>query len=84
MQGKTAIRKCEANGSHVDNVERAANCDIYKLSVSVHFVPECQATQTSTVAAGQVMSERNASLLFTGELDNGHFDALLPVERNER
>jgi hypothetical protein len=73
MQGKIAIRKCEANGSHVDNVVVAVKSDIYILSASVYFGPDCHVTQISIVTVGQVLSERNTSPLFKGELDNDHF-----------
>jgi hypothetical protein len=32
---------------------------------------------------GQVMSERNASLLFSGKLDSGHCEAVVSVEGKE-
>jgi hypothetical protein len=33
-----------------------------------------------TVVVGYVVTERKVSLLFSGELDNGDCDVLLPVE----
>jgi hypothetical protein len=33
---------------------------------------------------GQVATERNASILYIGELNNGNCDALLPVEGKGR
>jgi hypothetical protein len=51
-----------------------------KVSVGVCFVSEGHITHPQTVAVGQVMTERNAALLFNGELDNGHCDGLLPAE----
>jgi hypothetical protein len=86
MQGTTAIRKCETNGSHVDNVEIAASSDIVFINTPSVFILclIARSLRHLPVRFGQVVSERNTSLLFTGELDNGHFDALLPVEGNER
>jgi hypothetical protein len=44
------------------------------------LLSESHITQPTTAAVGQVMNERNAALLFNGELDSGHCDGLLPVE----
>jgi hypothetical protein len=54
------------------------------MSVSFCFVSEGQTTQPMTVTGGQIMTERNSSLPFSGELDNGHCNAPLPVEETER
>jgi hypothetical protein len=43
-----------------------------------------QTAQPSTGTVVKVETERNVSLSFDGELDNGHYDALLPVQGNER
>lgn len=37
-------------------------------------------TQLSNLIINQIIIERNVSLLFIGELSNGHYDELLPVE----
>jgi hypothetical protein len=43
-----------------------------------------QIASPSTVTLGQVMAERNVFLLYTGELDDGHWDILLRVELRKR
>jgi hypothetical protein len=52
------------------NGEIIAICGIYKASVSVYFVSECQIIIPPTILAGQIVIEINVSLLFSGELDN--------------
>jgi hypothetical protein len=52
------------------------------LSVGVYFVSEPEITQTPTVIAGQVVTERNVSV-FSGWLDNVYCDARLPFEDME-
>jgi hypothetical protein len=52
----------------------------YKVSDSVYFVSEDQITHLLTVVVGQVVNERTISLLFCGELDSDHYDALLLIE----
>jgi hypothetical protein len=48
------------------------------MSLSIHLKPEGRISQPPTVII-QVLPERNASLLVSGELDNSHYDAVLPV-----
>jgi hypothetical protein len=66
------------------NVEIIAISDISKVLVSFFFLPAGHITLPPTVILGQVMTERNVFLLFSGELDNGQCDALLRVEEKER
>jgi hypothetical protein len=61
---------------------RIAVGEICKLSVSVYFVLEDHVTQPLTVVVGQVVTERNMSL-FNSKVDNGHNDALLPIEERK-
>jgi hypothetical protein len=49
------------------------------LSVIVHFISTGQITPPLTVTVGQVLTERNVSLLITDNVDNG-YDVLLPAE----
>lgn len=53
---------------------------IYKASVFVF----CIRPKTPPAIATQVSTERNVFLLFSGELDTSHCDALLPIEDGER
>jgi hypothetical protein len=55
------------------------SCKIYKMSLSIHLTPEGQLSQPPTAITCQDLTERNASLLVSGELKNGHYDADLPV-----
>jgi hypothetical protein len=50
------------------------------VSFCASFVSEGQINQQLTVIVRQVMTERNASLLFSVELDNDHCDDLLTVD----
>jgi hypothetical protein len=60
------------------NVERIDFIGIYiKMYVSVYFVTLGRSSEPPTVT---VTDTRCLSLLFGGELDSGHFDALLSVE----
>jgi hypothetical protein len=54
------------------------------VSFSVYFVSQGQITQPSTVTFGQGVNEKNVSLLYGGELADGRYDDLSPVEENER
>jgi hypothetical protein len=38
----------------------------------------------NNVIFGQVVTERNMSLLFSGERDSDHYDALFPAEEEEK
>jgi hypothetical protein len=49
------------------------------MFVIVRFVSNGQITPPLTVIVRQVVTERNVSLLFTGDLDNGLSDVVLPV-----
>lgn len=53
------------------------------MSVTVYFVSESQITRSLAVIVCQVVARRNVPLLFSGELDSGHCDAVLPVEQEE-
>jgi hypothetical protein len=65
------------------NVEAIAVTYIYKVSLSVRFVFECQTTRPLTVVTGQVVAEINLSLLFTDEVDDGQH-ALLRLKDKEK
>jgi hypothetical protein len=52
---------------------------IYKES-QWFLVSVSQITQSSTLMDGQIVTERNISLLLLDELENDHYDAVLPVE----
>jgi hypothetical protein len=55
-------------GVYDGNVEIMAIAKIDEASLSIYFVSEGQITQSLTVRAGQVVSERNSSLLFSDEI----------------
>lgn len=50
------------------------------MPANIHFVTET--IQPATLIDGQVVFENNVYLLFGLDLDNVHFDILLPVEEN--
>jgi hypothetical protein len=50
------------------------------MSIAVHLVTEGHITLPPAVLVGQVVTERNVSPLFTGEMGNDHCDSLFPVE----
>jgi hypothetical protein len=49
----------------------------FTVSVSVYFACEGQTIQSVPVTVNEVVSERNLSLLFYGEIDNVHYDSLM-------
>jgi hypothetical protein len=53
------------------------------VSVSGYFVSEGQITQLLTVIVGQAVTKRNGSLLVSGKLNGGYYEALLPAEEKE-
>jgi hypothetical protein len=53
------------------------------LSVSICFVFEGQFNQPSADVVGEVVIQRNISVLYNGKLDRGHCGILVPVEKNE-
>jgi hypothetical protein len=53
----------------------------YKVYISVYFVSDGLASPPSSVVVGQIVAERNVSLLVTGELDNVHHGALFQVKK---
>jgi hypothetical protein len=55
------------------NVELIAISNILRVSAS-------QITSPSTVILGEVTTEKNIFMLFSGEIDNGHCDTPLRVE----
>jgi hypothetical protein len=59
------------------NVELIVGSKIYKISFCVYFIYAGQVVKEENVKIGQDMTQRNASLLSRGELDNGDSDALL-------
>jgi hypothetical protein len=67
---------------YVNNVEIIAVSEIYKC-VSGFLMSEDPISQPPTVTVGQVAIERNVPLLFSGELDSGHCNVLLQVEKKE-
>jgi hypothetical protein len=54
------------------------------VSVSIYSVSEGQTTPLPTSIVGQVVSERNVSLLFSDELDSGCCHAVLLVDEKEK
>jgi hypothetical protein len=71
------------SGVYDGNVEMVTVSEICDVCQYIYFVSEVQITQPPTVMVGQVMSERNESVVFIGELDSGHYEALVPVEGKE-
>jgi hypothetical protein len=71
-------------GLYGDSIEVIVISDIYEASDSVYFASEEQITQQQTTVTGKGVTERNASLLVTGELENSFYDALLRDEERER
>jgi hypothetical protein len=57
------------NGVCGGNIKVITISDIYKMSICVYFGSELNHSP-STVMRGQVMTERNVSSFFPGELDN--------------
>jgi hypothetical protein len=55
------------NGMCGNNVEITTDSEICVCRRS--FVSECRVTHTPSVVVGQIVTERNTSLLFSGELD---------------
>jgi hypothetical protein len=66
------------------NVKIIGINEIDKVSVSVYFVFGGQITYPMSVIAGGDMVERNVSLVFIGELNNGHYDVLFSAEEKEK
>jgi hypothetical protein len=60
------------NEMYGDNMEMIANCKLCLKTKSLNH---------QFFAIGRVVIERMAFLLFNGELDNFHCDALLPAEK---
>jgi hypothetical protein len=52
------------------------------VSVNIYFVSEGQVILPPTVIVGQLVTERNICLLFSGEVGNGYHNALLKKERS--
>lgn len=65
------------NGMHDVNVEIMAFSETYKVSVSVFLYLKAKSLIHYVL---WVVAERNMSVVFSDELDNGHYDVLLPVE----
>lgn len=63
------------------NVKITAIGELYKGFVIVSFVSYGQITHPSPVVLGQVVIERNISLLFSGELHSDCYDTVLTAER---
>jgi hypothetical protein len=55
-----------------DNVKATAITKYYKVSISVYFASEGQMTLLLAATVGEIVTERNVSLLFSDELDNVH------------
>jgi hypothetical protein len=71
------INRCEdfksvhgKNGAYGGNINVLTISETHKMSASVHFESDAQFTHPLTFTVGQVVNERNVSLLFSGELDN--------------
>jgi hypothetical protein len=72
------------NGVYGGNVEIIAISEICKVSVTVCFVSYGQISQKLTVIVGQVVNERNLSLLFNSKLDKGHYEVALTTEKRAK
>jgi hypothetical protein len=48
------------------------------------FVSKLEITQSPTVSVDQVLTDRNISLLFSGELASCYYDALVSLEERQR
>jgi hypothetical protein len=46
------------------------------------YVSEGQNTQPPTGTFGQIITQTNSLLLFSGELDNSHYEAVLQLQQN--
>jgi hypothetical protein len=69
------------NGVHDGNVDITVFSEIYEVSVSVFLYLKTKSLIHCLLCiVGWFVAERNVSLVFTGDLDNGHYDALLSVE----
>jgi hypothetical protein len=51
------------NRVHGSNVDIKAIAEIYKVSVSIYFAPDSRITQALIVIVGQVVTDRNLSLV---------------------
>jgi hypothetical protein len=70
-------------GVYGANVEIIAITEIYKMSVSVFLYLRDKITQPPISTVLDAVTERTASLLLSGELDNYHYDAVLPAEEEK-
>jgi hypothetical protein len=55
------------NGEH-DNVQTTTINNYYEASISAYFAPADKMTQLLAVTVGQIVTERNVSLLFSDDL----------------
>jgi hypothetical protein len=78
------MHKGKKYSAYGGKVKTTTISEIYKVSISVYYVSESHITQLPFVLVGQVTTERNSSLLFSGELGNDKYDAPLPAEEKER
>jgi hypothetical protein len=53
---------------------------MYKVSVNIYLISEDEITKIPTLIFNNAVIKGTVFLLFSGELYNGHCDALLPVE----
>jgi hypothetical protein len=60
-----------------------ASSKLLLCPVRVSFVSDGQMTPPPAVLVGQAVTERNVSLRFSGELDNGYCDSLLPIGKKK-
>jgi hypothetical protein len=65
------------------NVEIIDISKIHEVCVSVYFVSEGKSPTHSIYNFGQIVIEINVSLLFSDEMNNDHYDAMLPIEERE-
>jgi hypothetical protein len=52
------------------------------MFVSVYSLCKSQTIRSAPVKVYEVVSERNLSLLFCGEIDNDHYDSLIKLIKN--
>lgn len=70
----------KARGKNGPYAGKVKTTELYKSSASVYFACENQSILSWTVTIGQIMTKRNASLVFRNEIDYAH---LLTVVRRD-
>jgi hypothetical protein len=82
MKRKIEKRAWEENRMHSVYIEIhvLAITEIYKIFSTVYFLFESQLTSPPTVIVSQVVTKIKECLLFSGEVDTGHFVVLFPLQ----